>query len=161
MAITEFYLPLRLIHIVSATVLFGTVIAMAIFMWRAHRSDDLGLMAGTTRFLVFAGWTLVVPTIIVQPLTGAILVYAAGYDSFGGWIAVALGFFSVVLGLWLAIFRLQVKIRDMTEDTLYRDIPLVGYRRRARLCLSLHWPLITVFLTVFWLMIFRPEFGAQ
>lgn len=132
---------------------------MAFLMWRAHKSDDVGLMTGTTGFIVLANWVLVVPAAIIQPLTGVILIYAAGYDSFGGWIGIALAVFAIVLGLWIIIFRLQVKIRDMTADTLFNDAPLIGYQRTAKLCLLLHWPLILVFGAVFGLMIFRPEFG--
>jgi len=160
LAITEFYLTLRVVHIMSATLLFGSVVIMAFLMWRAHKSDDVGLMAGTTGFIVLANWVLVLPAAVIQPLTGAILVYAAGYDSFGGWIAIALAAFTIVLGLWIFIFRLQVNIRDMTSDTLYNDAPLIGYQRTARLCLMLHWPLILVYFIVFGLMIYRPEIGA-
>ena len=49
----------------------------------------------------------------------------------------------------------------MTEDTLYNDVPLVGYAETARLCLWLYWPLVTIMLVIFWFMIFRPEFGSS
>jgi uncharacterized membrane protein len=117
-------------------------------------------MAGVARFIVLANWVLVLPAFIIQPATGAVLVYAAGYDSFDGWIAVALSVFAIVLALWGTIFRLQVKIRNLTEGTLYNDVPLVGYRKSAMLCLWLHWPLIFILTVIFWLMIFRPELGA-
>ena len=68
-------------------------------MWRAHRSDDVGLMAGSCRFIVFSNWVLLTPAFVLQPLTGAILVYASGYDTFGGWVGIAVGIFAIVLGL--------------------------------------------------------------
>ena len=38
----DYYLPLKLIHILSSTVLFGTGIGSAFFMWRADCSGDVG-----------------------------------------------------------------------------------------------------------------------
>jgi hypothetical protein len=46
---SELYLPLKFLHILGATVLFGTGAGIAFFMWMAHRTRDVVVVAATAR----------------------------------------------------------------------------------------------------------------
>ena len=50
----DLYLWLRIVHILSAILLFGTGIGTAFFMWRAHRSGEVAVIATTVRHVVAA-----------------------------------------------------------------------------------------------------------
>ena len=51
------YTLLRLVHILSAAILFGTGLGIAFFMWTAHRSRDVAAIAVTMRNVVVADFT--------------------------------------------------------------------------------------------------------
>ena len=50
------YLWIKLVHILSAPVLFGTGMGTAFFMFRAHLSKNDEAIAVTTRNVVMADW---------------------------------------------------------------------------------------------------------
>ena len=91
----EYYLPLKLLHIVSSTLLFGTGLGTAFYMWRADRSGDLMLLAATARNVVFADWLFTAPAVAIQPVTGLAMANALG------WIA----FISVLGIFYLMVFK--------------------------------------------------------
>ena len=74
------YTLLRLVHILSAAILFGTGLGIAFFMWTAHRSRDVAAIAVTMRNVVVADFMFTAVAIVVQPLTGWVLVRIAGHD---------------------------------------------------------------------------------
>ena len=69
---------LRLVHMISAAVLFGTGMGIAFFMWRADRSFDVAYIAATARQVVVADWIFTTTAVVVQPLTGVLLIILTG-----------------------------------------------------------------------------------
>ena len=67
---TSYLLTLKVIHILGATVLFGTGFGIAFFMWMAHRSRDPAAIAHTARVVVIADALFTATAVVVQPLTG-------------------------------------------------------------------------------------------
>jgi uncharacterized membrane protein len=57
------YLWIKLIHILGATVLFGTGIGTAFFMFKAYLSKNDEAMAVTTQNVVVADWLFTTPAI--------------------------------------------------------------------------------------------------
>ena len=51
---SDLYLALKLVHILGATVLFGTGLGIAFFMFMAHRTGDPAKIAHTARIVVIA-----------------------------------------------------------------------------------------------------------
>ena len=64
------YEIVKTVHILSATILFGTGLGTAWFMWRADRSGDAASIVATARNVVLADWLFTTPAIILQPLSG-------------------------------------------------------------------------------------------
>ena len=64
------YLWIKLLHIISAAVLFGTGMGTAFFMLRAYLSHNDAAMLVTTRNVVIADGLFTSPAIVVQLLTG-------------------------------------------------------------------------------------------
>ena len=73
------YAMLKFVHIVSATLLFGTGLGTAFFMWMTHRSGNIAAIATAARITVRADWLFTTPAVIVQPLSGIALMRLVGY----------------------------------------------------------------------------------
>ena len=62
------YALIKMIHILSASVLFGTGAGIAFFMFRAHLSGDKQSFISTSRAVVLADWLFTAPAVVVQLL---------------------------------------------------------------------------------------------
>ncbi len=154
---SDYFTWLRLIHILSASVLFGTGLGTAFFMWRADRSGDLPAIAVTTRHVVLADFLFTGPAVVVQPVTGVLLGIEAGYGFTEPWLLAAIGLYLVVGACWLPVVRLQLRMRDLAEAARAASEPLpASYRRAMRLWFALGWPAFAAILAIFALMVFRP-----
>src|SRR5215472_1298299 len=85
-SMSPFFVALKLVHIVSATVLFGTGLGTAFQMWAADRTCDARVIAAVAANVVRADLYFTTPAIIVQPLTGLSLLYSEGIDPFASWL---------------------------------------------------------------------------
>ena len=65
------YLVVKWLHILSSTLLFGTGLGSAFYMFFASAARAIRASSRTVvRLVVIADWAFTTPTIIVQPLTG-------------------------------------------------------------------------------------------
>lgn len=151
------YLLLKWIHIISSTILFGTGIGSAFYMFMANRRRDVASIYFATRHVVIADWVFTTPAIIIQILTGIGLVHLVGYSLADKWIiwGVVLYLFAGVC--WLPVVWMQIKMRDMAKESLESGRPLPEhYWKMDRWWIilgSLAFPAIVV---VFWLMVAKP-----
>jgi len=73
------YLIIKWLHILSATVLFGTGIGIAYFKRMVDHSDDVRAIRTVAEHTVLADLRFTTATVILQALTGLALAYLAGY----------------------------------------------------------------------------------
>ena len=59
------YLWIKLLHILSSTVLFGTGMGIAFFMLKAYLSNNDEAMEVTTRHVVVADWLFTAPAVVM------------------------------------------------------------------------------------------------
>src|SRR4051812_23004881 len=64
------YLVVKWLHILSSTLLFGTGLGSAFYMFFASRTRDVRVIAVVVRYVVIADWVFTTPTVILQPITG-------------------------------------------------------------------------------------------
>jgi len=151
------YEILKTVHILSATVLFGTGLGTAWFMWRADRSGDAATIATTARNVVLADWLFTLPAIIVQPLSGAGLVQMAGYSPTETWLLWSYGLYFLAGACWLPVVWLQIRMRNLAMSAVAGGAPLPArYRRYARLWFVLGWPAFTAVIFIVYLMVAKP-----
>ena len=67
----DLYDLVKTIHILSATLLFGTGLGTAFFMFRSRSAADLRSKYDTARSTVIADYAFTTPAAIIQPLSGA------------------------------------------------------------------------------------------
>lgn len=148
---------IKTLHILSATLLFGTGLGTAYFMWSANHTRDARITAAVTRHVVRADWMFTLPTVIFQPLSGAWLAHAAGYP-LSGWIGLSLVLYGIAGVCWLPVVWLQLRMRDLAADADQRSQPLSGdYWRYAQIWLWLGVPAFVALVGVFFLMVLKSN----
>lgn len=151
------YLILKWIHIVSSTILFGTGIGSAFYMFMANRSKDVASIYFATRNVVIADFIFTTPAVIIQLLTGIGLVHAVGYSFSDKWVMWGLVLYLFAGACWIPVVWMQIKMRDMAKSALDNktDLPLRYWQMDKWWVIlgSLAFPAIMV---VFWLMVAKP-----
>jgi uncharacterized membrane protein len=152
------YLILKCLHILSATILFGTGIGIAFFKWITDRSGDVRAIRIVNERTVLADWIFTTPAVIVQPISGFYLVYVAGYPMFTSWILLATILYLFAGGCWLPVVWLQMRMRDLARmaDTANTQLPQ-QYWKYARIWFWLGVPAFAALIVVYWLMVFKPS----
>ncbi|MFC3675524.1 DUF2269 family protein [Ferrovibrio xuzhouensis] len=161
-AMTDLYLVVQWLHVLSATVLFGTGIGIAFFLWAAHLGGDVATIAGVSRLVVRADWIFTATAGIVQPLSGALLIRLGGWDPHEDWLLLTYAIYGLAFLCWAPVVWLQLRIRDMATAAL-RDgtaLPPLYYTYIRRWFL-LGWPAFIGLLLVFWLMLAKAVPGAE
>jgi uncharacterized membrane protein len=156
--VIDAYLILKWLHVLSATLLFGTGLGTAFQMWFAHRHGDPRAIAVVARNVVLADWLFTAPSGVLQPITGAALVVLGGHDWRQSWLLASVALYLLAGALWLIVVWLQIRVRAMAEAAVAAGAPLPeAYHRCMRLWFALGWPAFIGLTLVFWLMIARPE----
>jgi uncharacterized membrane protein len=150
---------IKFIHVLAAAAMFGTWLCLAVFMVLAHRSGNTSVVALISQFAVTAEKAVMIPAILLQPLSGFPLAAAIGLQPFGEfWILVSLTFFAVVIVCWILAMRTEIRIRGMAREAALESEPLPkAYRRQFRLWCTLAIPLLLSMACVFALMIWQPR----
>ena len=151
------YLVVKWLHILSSTLLFGTGLGIAFFMWMAHRRGDVRVIAGVARLVVIADAMFTAPAVLIQLTTGLWLAHRSGLSLQLHWIALALVLFVLVGACWLPVVWMQIRIRDLAMEAVARSEPLPQrYYTLMRAWFILGWPAFLGVLAIFWLMVVKP-----
>jgi uncharacterized membrane protein len=155
---TDYLLALKLIHILGATVLFGTGLGIAFFMWMADRTRNASVIAHTAEVVVIADVVFTATAVIIQPVSGAFLAWAIGYSLWESWIVVSLALYVAVGACWLPVVWIQAKLRDLARAAAQDNSALPArYHRLFRIWFLLGWPAFIGVIAIFALMIWRPH----
>ena len=147
------YLTIKLIHIISATLLFGTGLGSAFYLLMAYRSGNMQAMAVTNRIVVIADYVFTTPTVIIQLATGIYLVNYIGIAWTSSWALSVLGLYVFVGLCWLPVVWLQIWLRDRANQLESTD---AQYRQRMRLWFILGALAFPAVIILYFLMIFKP-----
>jgi uncharacterized membrane protein len=151
------YLVLKAVHLLSATVLFGTGLGIAFFFLMGMRSGDPAGSYFAARTTMIADMIFTLTAGIVQPLTGFGLIHMAGLDPMAPWLMGTYGLYAVALACWLPVVWLQLQMRDLLGAKVRGEaIDEVRLKRYFRIWFALGWPAFIGLVGVFWLMIAKP-----
>src|SRR5262249_52043607 len=107
------YFVLKFLHAIGASVLLGTGAGIAFFMVLAHLSRNAAVIAGVARIVVIADFVFTATAVVVQPVTGALLVREVGYAFSDAWILWSLILYLVAGAFWLPVVFMQMRMRDL------------------------------------------------
>lgn len=151
------YLWVKWLHILSSTLLFGTGLGIAFFMWLAHRRGNPKVIAETARTAVIADACFTAPAVLTQLLSGLWLVHELGIPYSVLWVKSALILFVAVGACWLPVLWLQARARNLARAAVIADAPLpAAYYRAMRWWFWLGWPAFIGVIGIFWLMVMKP-----
>ncbi len=147
------YTALKIIHVVSASVLFGTGMGSAFYMLLVNFQKDTALIAKATRQVVFADWLFTGTSGVVQAVTGVVMIYLKGYSFHLLWVWGSILGYMIAGACWLPVVWLQIRCRDMAElaSTHQQALPQL-YHRYFTAWWVLGIPAFAALLGVFFLM---------
>jgi len=152
------YFVLKYLHIVGAAVLLGTGSGIAFFMLMAHLSGTPAVIAGVARIVVIADFIFTATAVVVQPITGTLLVLHIGYSVWDGWVIWSIVLYVLTGALWLPVVWMQMRLRDLATTAVAEGKPLPAqYHRIFWLWFSFGIPAFAAVALILWLMIAKPQ----
>jgi uncharacterized membrane protein len=151
------YVLLKTVHILSSTLLFGTGLGTAFFMWFTHRTGQIAAIATATRLTVRADFLFTLPAVIVQPLSGFLLMRLMGFDMHTPWLQASIALYALTGACWLPVVWLQWRACNLANAALREGTPLPStYHHCMRIWFVLGWPAFLAVIAIFWLMVAKP-----
>ena len=151
------YLLLKWLHILSSTLLFGTGIGSAFYLLLASLSREPAVVARVARWVVWADWLFTATTVVLQPLTGWLMVRAVGMDWSATWLRASIVLYAVAVACWLPVVWLQMRMRDVATAAAGAGQPLpAAYHSYFTTWVALGIPAFFAFLAIFYLMTVKP-----
>lgn len=150
-------LGLKWLHVVSASVLFGTSAGIVFFWLRAHSSGDVRVIAAVSRQAVLADACFTLTAVILQALTGAAMATLGGYPGSTFWLRTAIVIFSATGVIWAPVLWLQLRMRQLAQQAAAQGMPLPpAYHRCYRAWCALRVPEFAALLVIYYLMVAKP-----
>jgi uncharacterized membrane protein len=151
------YLVVKWVHIVSSTLLFGTGLGSAFYMFFTSRTGDARTVAVVVRYVVLADWLFTTPTIIIQPATGLYMVHLAGFPLSSAWLLWSIVLYFVAGAAWLPVVWIQVQMRNMARTAAASGAALPSrYWMFLRWWVALGCVAFVALVVVFYLMVIKP-----
>lgn len=151
------YLVLKYLHVMGAIVILGTGTGIAFFMLMADRTRDAAFVARTAAVVVRADLLFTATAVVLQPVTGWLLMRELGWSFGESWIALSLGLYVLTGLFWLPVVWIQARMRDLAAEAALAGEPLPeSYHRFYRIWFLFGFPGFGAVAAILWLMIAKP-----
>ncbi|MBI5323041.1 DUF2269 domain-containing protein [Bradyrhizobium sp.] len=148
---------IQYVHALGAIVILGTGIGIAFFMLMAHRSADPAFIAKTAEVAVIADFLFTLSAVLLQPVTGGLLMWLSSTSITEGWLMTALGLYLIAGLFWVPVIFMQIEMRDLARTAVVKGAPLppryFTLFRRWVLCGI---PGFGAVMIILWLMFVKP-----
>ena len=157
-SISNPYLWIKTFHVIGAAVLLGTGFGSAFFKLWADRNGDIKSIAFTSRTVVLVDWIFTAPAVVLQLVTGLLMVEGGGYSLTEAWLVLAVGFFLLTGACWLPAVNIQNRCYHIARDANRTGTALpTEYRRLSRIWFWLGVVGFTSAWIIVGLMVMKPE----
>lgn len=154
---SEAYLWIKWIHILSGMLLFGTGLGTAFHLYATHLRGDVAAIAAATRNTVLADWLFIASSGVIQPASGLVLIHLAGYDYSESWLIATYVLYGIAAICWIRVVFLQYRMRVLAETARATAGALPpDYYSAMRLWFILGWPAFIALLAILALMVMKP-----
>ncbi len=151
------YLVAKWLHILSSTLLFGTGLGSAYYMFFTSLTRDPRAVAIVVRHVVLADWLFTTTTIIFQPLSGWYMAHLAGIPLTTPWIFWTFVLYFVAGACWLPVVWIQIRMRALAQAAVKHNQPLPPrYFALLKVWTALGVPAFLALVIVFYLMVAKP-----
>ncbi len=153
------YAWIKIIHIISASVLFGTGLGTAFYMFYVNFQKNVSLIAKATAQVVMADWFFTLTSGIIQAISGFILIYLKGYSLLSFWVMGSILGYTIAGACWVPVVWLQIRCRDLAMVAAKNNMPLSDeYKKYFNIWWLLGIPAFIALVGVFYLMTNKPEY---
>jgi len=151
------YFFVKYLHVLGAIVILGTGSGIAFFMLMAHRSGDAAFIARTAATVVFADMLFTLTAVLLQPVTGGVLMMLSSTGFAERWLMASLGLYAVAGLFWVPVIFMQIEMRDLARVAAAENQPLPPrYFALVRRWMLFGIPGFRSVMTIVWLMIAKP-----
>ena len=154
----DLYPLLEWLHILSATIIFGTGIGTAFHMWFSHKSGNVQAIAVAARNTVRADFIFTLPAVILQPLTGVLMIVFVGFPWDMPWLVVSYILYAIAGAAWVPVVFLQMKAARLASVAAETGKPLPEeYHKAMKVWFRLGWPAFIAVFIIFYMMVHKPN----
>ena len=152
------YLTIKYLHVLGAIVILGTGTGIAFFMLMAHRSRDATFIARTTEVVVIADFIFTLSAVLLQPVTGVLLMWLSSMSITEGWLAASLVLYAIAGAFWVPVVFMQIEMRDLAGAAAAKAASLPPrYFALFRRWFLFGIPGFGSVMAILWLMIAKPS----
>ncbi len=152
-----FYEALKIVHIITASILFGTGLGTAIYMLYANILKNIPVIALATQRVVTADWLFTGISGVLQPITGIGMLYLKGYPLTHTWTIAVFICYGIAAVCWFIVVYLQIRCRDLALIALKSNTTLPKqYRGYFIAWVILGFPAFLSLIVIFYLMANNP-----
>src|ERR1700753_3461636 len=102
------YFLVKYLHVLGAIVVLGTGAGIAFFMLMAHRSRDAAFIARTAETVVIADMLFTLSAVLLQPVTGGVLMALTSSSFSEGWLTASLVLYVIAGLFWVPVIFMQI-----------------------------------------------------
>jgi uncharacterized membrane protein len=151
------YFFVKYLHVLGAIVILGTGGGIAFFMLMAHRSGDAAFIARTAATVVIADMLFTLTAVLLQPISGGILMMLSSTAFTERWLMASLGLYAVAGLFWVPVIFMQIEMRDLARKAATESQPLPPrYFALYRRWFVFGIPGFGSVMGILWLMIAKP-----
>jgi uncharacterized membrane protein len=151
------YLVIEYLHVLGGIVILGTGTGIAFFMLMAHRSADAAFIAKTAEMVVFADFIFTLSAVLLQPVTGGVLMWLSSTSITEGWLMTSLVLYAIAGVFWVPVVFMQIEMRDLARIAVTAGTPLPPrYFALFRRWFVFGIPGFGSVMAILWLMIAKP-----
>lgn len=151
------YFLLKYLHVLGAIVVLGTGTGIAFFMLMAHRSREAEFIARTASVVVIADAIFTLSAVILQPVTGGLLMMLSATSITERWLLASLGLYVIAGVFWIPVVFMQIEMRDLARKAAdQRAVLPPRYFVLFRRWFAFGFPGFGATMLILWLMIAKP-----
>jgi uncharacterized membrane protein len=153
------YFLIKYLHVLGAIVILGTGIGIAFFMLMAHLTGDRVFIARTAATVVTADILFTLSAVVLQPVSGGILMALSGTSLAEHWLLASIGLYAVAGLFWIPVIFMQIEMRDLARAAAAESRPLPKrYFEVFRRWFAFGIPGFGSVMVILWMMIAKPVF---
>jgi len=151
------YFLVKYLHVLGAIVILGTGTGIAFFMLMAHRTNDVDFIARTASVVVIADAIFTLSAVILQPVSGGLLMMLSATSFTERWLLVSLALYAVAGLFWIPVVFMQIEMRDLARKASEQRAALPErYFVLFRRWFAFGFPGFGATMLILWLMIAKP-----
>lgn len=158
------YLVVKLIHVLSSTLLLGTGLGVAVLLFASYKEGHADFLRTTANHVMIADWLIVAPAVVVQLVTGIWLTAYLDIPFGSAWFVSVLGLFFFAGLCWLPMAWIQFQLSHLAVKSHEERVGDAAHTRDRRLMRV--WSVCAVLafgtlFALFWLMVFKHGMAVR